>query len=273
MVMSDTFQLSQGSLQDYDDCRRRFYYRYILKKTWPAVAAQPALEIEELIRNGKDFHTVIHQYLSGVPRQVIENSGLLQGKLLTWWQNFLDIGIRPGKDIYPEKSLSVRLNDVKLVAKFDLIVVDEMGGATIYDWKTTSRKPSHVALAERWQTKVYLYTLAANLEHIDNQLASSPENIKMVYWLANFPNQPVAFEYSSGKMEEDRISLLGIIEDMKSRTGIESFELTQNQALCKYCVYRSLCDRGTTAGLHPDVEFEHNVEDLIDFDEIEEIVF
>jgi hypothetical protein len=41
------FQFSQGSLQDYVDCRRRFQLRYLDQLAWPAVEAEPLLEHEQ----------------------------------------------------------------------------------------------------------------------------------------------------------------------------------------------------------------------------------
>ena len=38
------FHFSQGSLQDYVDCPRRFQLRYMMKLAWPAVEAEPAVE-------------------------------------------------------------------------------------------------------------------------------------------------------------------------------------------------------------------------------------
>ena len=40
--LPDDFHFSQGSLQDYVDCQRRFQLRYLMKLAWPAVDAEPA---------------------------------------------------------------------------------------------------------------------------------------------------------------------------------------------------------------------------------------
>ena len=174
--------------------------------------------------------------------------------------------------IHPEKTLSVQLAGVRVVAKYDLLVVGKDGELTIFDWKTMRRMPTRAELADRWQTRVYLYTASVNAGHL-SKAGVQPEDIKLVYWLANYPDEPIKFEYSSRQMKEDQSLIIGAIRDIQSRSGIEAFELTENLSFCKYCVYRSLCDRGESAGMSLDVEFEHNVDLEFSFDDIEEIAF
>jgi CRISPR/Cas system-associated exonuclease Cas4 (RecB family) len=274
MAIPEILQLSQSALQDYDDCRRRYYYRYVLHQSWPADVAQPAREFEKLIKNGKDFHTIVHQYFSGIPRDLLEKRNALQGELEKWWDNFLMLHIVPGSyGLYPEKLLSTRIAETKLVAKYDLLSVNRDGELTIYDWKTTKRKPDLKELINRWQTRLYLFTAAMSGGILLDGDAIEPENCRLIYWFANFPSEPIEIKYSNENFEEDRIEIRGIIEDIQSRRGIDLFDLTVDEQHCKYCVYRSLCERGQFAGLHPDFEYDASIEFSLDFDQIEEIEF
>ena len=61
MTLPADFQFSQGSLQDYADCPRRFQLGYILRLAWPAVEAEPVLESERRQLQGQAFHlSLIH---------------------------------------------------------------------------------------------------------------------------------------------------------------------------------------------------------------------
>ena len=57
------FQFSQGSLQDFVDCRRRFQLRYIQGVAWPALQTEPAMENERSMQQGARFHHLVHQHL------------------------------------------------------------------------------------------------------------------------------------------------------------------------------------------------------------------
>ena len=44
------YQFSQGSLQDYVDCSRRFQLRYLWMQPWPSLVVDEPQEAECLIR-------------------------------------------------------------------------------------------------------------------------------------------------------------------------------------------------------------------------------
>ena len=69
MTLPDNFQFSQGSLQDYVDCRRRFQLRYLERRAWPALQTEPAIEAERHMRLGALFHRLVQAYLLGVPAE------------------------------------------------------------------------------------------------------------------------------------------------------------------------------------------------------------
>ena len=109
MNLPDDFQFSQGSLQDFVDCRRRFYLRCLLRLRWPAVQSEPMLEHERYLQQGSDFHRLAQQALVGLPVERLSAS-LVGEDLSHWWENFLDFlpGLTGGTslEIYPEISLT-----------------------------------------------------------------------------------------------------------------------------------------------------------------------
>jgi len=266
--------LSQSSLQDYVDCAKRFQLRYIDRLSYPAIESEPTLENEKHQQEGAYFHRMVQQYFIGVPSgkiTKIANSINLQ----RWWENFLankvfqnlrDIG-----SLYPEATLSAPLGNFRLLAKYDLIAIKN-GTATIYDWKTYRTRPREEWLAVRMQTRVYRALLVHAGNHLNNDDPFKPEQIEMVYWFADFPNEPARFTYTSAQYKRDWDMLAKLAEEIAFAS---SYPLTDDRTKCTYCPYRSYCDRGVRAGDLEQPEREAEAEELFDinFEQIGEIEY
>ena len=275
MAISNDFQFSQASLQDFQDCKRRFFYRYVERLSWPALETEPALANEEWMRQGARFHQLVHQYFLGLPIKRLSELSL-EENLETWWQGFLDHNpVEPGDQFFPEKLLVTKHSGFTLVAKFDLVVLGKDSSLSIYDWKTSRKPGSRNQLSNRLQTKVYSYVLARAGHAFTNQVLVDPEKIRMIYWYANRPSGPEEFLYSSAQLLEDEQSLLGLMEECVSLDKISDHPKTENINHCRYCVYRSLCDRGEQAGPFDEYgdEIDSMFEDNFDLDQIPEIEF
>jgi RecB family exonuclease len=274
MAIPSDFQFSQASLQDFADCRRRFYYRFIRRLSWPALEAEPALENERLMKQGADFHQMVHRFILGISADRLQPPAE-RGKLALWWENFIRVmPVDKSQHLYSEQLLSADLDGRRLVAKYDLIAIDPAGTLHIFDWKTSLKPPPRERMAARMQTKVYPFVLA----HGGQRLAGSsirPENIKMSYWYANRPDQPEVFSYSQEQLAADEGFLQNLIAEIDSLNEIEDFPLIVEDNRCKYCVFRSLCDRGKSAGEMIEIELDLTpVQDFdLDFHQIEEIEF
>ncbi len=66
----------------------------------------------------------------------------------------------------PKSNLSAPLGKHRLLAKYDLIAVQD-GKATIYDWKTYRKRPRNEWLAARTQTRVYRALLVQAGAHLN----------------------------------------------------------------------------------------------------------
>jgi len=279
MNLPEGFIFSQGSLQDFVDCRRRFQLRYLKKLAWPALETEPALEAERSLQQGARFHRLVQRHLLGVPAARLAST-IAGDDLERWWQNYLEfykdptgpVG-RPGS-LYPEISFTAALGKTRLEAKIDLVVVLPEGKAVIYDWKTSRHRPERRWLARRLQTRLYPYLLARAGAPLNAGQSLPPEGIEMVYWFAGHPDQPERFAYSAQAYQEDEAYLSDLIGTIL-RLGEEDFPLTSDVRRCAYCVYRSLCQRGTRAGDLEGMEEEPGEEPAfeVDFDQIAEIEF
>ena len=266
--------LSQASLQDYVDCARRFQLRYIDRLSFPAVESEPALENERHQQEGEYFHRLVQQYLIGIPAEQISKFANTVN-LQRWWENFLtnqDLqGLKELGDLYAEATLSAPLGNFRLLAKYDLIAIQD-NKATIYDWKTYRKRPRNEFLKARMQTRVYNALLVRAGAHLNNSKPFVPEQIEMVYWFSDFPNEPARFAYNSAQYKRDWDLLLKLSDDIKSAA---SFPLTEDRTKCLYCPFRSYCERGVRAGDVDQAEAEMEAAELFDvnFEQIGEIEF
>lgn len=287
MSLPENFQFSQGSLQDFADCPRRFQLKYIEQLAWPAVDAEPALENELYLQLGSAFHRLVQQYLLRVPPEKLTLLAAQDLQLAHWWENFLastkelaGLTDSSGTKRFPEITLSTPLGRHRLVGKYDLLVihpqdVDAKEPVTIYDWKTARKQPKREWLAASLQTRVYPYLLTRAGADLSDRKPIDPEQIEMVYWFANFPGAPLRFPYSPAQCAADEDFIAELIAEIEALSD-EPAPLTENEKRCRYCVYRSLCNRGVQAGPLSDAEAEAARDDFdfeLDFEQIVEIEF
>lgn len=278
MPLPSDFQFSQGSLQDFVDCGRRFQLRYLLQIAWPAVPTEPYLESEEHLRLGALFHLMVQQHTLDVDEARL--TAMAQDEpLATWWQSYLQHRPALEGDLFSEAVLAApfgQLGQRRLLAKMDLVAVAG-GRATIYDWKTSQHRPPRTWLAERLQTRVYPYLMVQAGAELNDGKAVTPEQVEMVYWFAGFPERPERFVYSTAQYAEDGALLAGLLEQVAAlSTSDAPFPLTPDESKCRFCVYRSLCNRGVVAGDVNELDFddpEPAVEFDLDFEQVAEVEY
>ena len=266
--------LSQSSLQDYVDCAQRFKLRYLDRLSYPAVETEPALENERHQQEGEYFHRLVQQHLIGIPAEQIARFANTPN-LRRWWENFQNAkdltGLGELSGLYPEATLSAPLGKYRLLAKYDLIAV-ENGKAIIYDWKTYRKRSRNEWLSARMQTRVYRALLVNAGAHLNHGKPFEPEQIEMIYWFADFPEEPARFPYNSAQFKQDWDLLVKLSEEIAAAS---SYPLTEDRQKCAFCTYRSYCERGVRAGDMEQAEAEMEAEELFDlnFEQIGEIAF
>ena len=280
------FQFSQSSLQDYVDCPRRFQLRHLDKVAWPALESEPVLENERAMQRGAQFHNLVQQHLLGIPASSL--TLLAQEEALSrWWQAYL-AAVPPllqGQRL-PEITLSAPLLGCRLLAKYDLLLVlpdppqvspipNDQGRVVIYDWKTSAKKPRRVYLLEHLQTRVYPYLLVQASAFLNHGVPLQPEQVQMVYWFTAAPSQPEVIAYTADQYRQDGEYLTGLVREIAGLKPDE-FSLTANAGRCRFCTYRSLCERGVAAGdldAAGEDEVETSPDDGFNFEQIAEIAF
>jgi CRISPR/Cas system-associated exonuclease Cas4 (RecB family) len=265
------FTFSQSSLQDYADCPRRFQLRYLERLAWPAVESEPASEVESRQRDAQLFHRLVQQHMLGLPDDLLAPLAA-SSDLRRWWQNFTSAGPDvSAHTLHTERSLVAPLGEHRLVAKYDLVAVRE-DEAVIYDWKTHARRPQDAALAARWQTRVYRAMMVKAGAELNGNSPFAPDRVSMIYWFAEFPSQPTRLPYDAHQFKRDWSAIESLASEIASA---QEFPLTEDLRQCRFCTYRSLCDRGETAGawLETDDQGTSGTDVSIDFEQIGEIEF
>ena len=277
------FSFTQSNLQDYLTCQRRFELRYLRQMNWPAVETAPIHEAERRMQVGSTFHRLIHQYLLGLSQGELtataeQTATLIESpELAQMWHNFLARHptelAQPAARFYPEITLSTLVAGHRLTAKYDLLVLlpGDPPHITIFDWKTSSKRPDSTTLQNQAQSRVYPFVLSEAGYTLNDNNPLQPNEITMSYWFANAPRQPEIITYHQAQYEADQRWLQDLIQEI---TTAPNFPLTDDHAVCRYCVYRSYCDRGQEAGLLDDIDddLELDAADL-DWEQISEIAY
>jgi hypothetical protein len=279
MILPKNFIFSQGSLQNYVDCPYSFYLRYVLKTSWPALVVDQALDFEQRLKAGERFHRLVQQYLLGIPSERIS---LLADEdaypdLQDWWNGFVRyVPTWLNGERWVEMTLISSLAEKPVMAKYDLILVENQPKLTIFDWKTSKKPANKVRLLERIQTRLYRLILYQASSALIKGQTFLPEQITMHYWYATHPQKPISLVYSQAEYEKDRDYLILLIDTI-SNAEEQDFFRTDDLSKCQFCVYRSHCDRGVKAGNLEDFEQPDyaldEIQGLIEFDDLPEIEF
>lgn len=276
MTLPPDFQFNQNNIQDYVDCARRFELKHFLKQPWPAVPSEPLMEVEKMKAMGQRFHLLVQQDLTGIRSDELERS-INDPELFCWWQSYKNYSsqIRAMK-LEIEYPSTIPFSGFSLTAKYDLLVFHTNGKVTIIDWKTSRKRLPSINLIQRIQSIVYPFILFEFHNLFGLETIKNPEDVEMLYWFTNYPDEPERIAYSSELHKTNHRYLSSIIQEI-DKTDPGDFLLTENNKLCQFCIYRSLCQRGTQAGYCDDNSYiqSENDDDLINlnFDHTGEIPF
>lgn len=255
---------SQHGLNTYQRCPRRFLYKYVDRQPWPvAEMPDPGAYLDHLER-GRIFHQWLARAALGLKMErFVQACEDLQ--LCDWWEAYraFDHARLPDDVIEAELPVVVPVGRYRLYARYDLLALARGGEAVIVDWKTMQTRPTDRRLAERVQTRVYLYTLVAAGAVITGGMPVDPDQTRMLYWFANFPDQPARIRYSRAEYLRDRERLGALVEQIATQPR-EAFEPADDHRVCMRCNYRTLCRDGDGPG--SDRDDLDGVEDWLDED-------
>lgn len=295
LQLPKTFSFSQSSLQSFDSCARRFWLAYVQQLPWPAVEAAPVHDHEALMRLGSTFHQLIERAEFGIDQQMMATG--LGPPLSKWFEAYRHYrpDDLPNDFVEIEKVLSTPFGisdgideaNYRLAAKYDLIAASSNETdrtVMIVDWKTTRKRTDPSTLGQRWQTMVYPYVLVEASAKLPFG-PIEPEQIEMLYWFTAAPMHPVRFRYDSAQHDNNRGKLESLLAKLLAGEAEADFPKVADTPInrrrfCNYCVYRSRCDRGQSAGSVDDLDepeelFIVDTDTALEFtlDDIEELAF
>lgn len=276
-LLPDDFAFSQSSLQAYADCPRRFWLTYVERLPWPAVEASPVQDHELLMRQGGQYHRLVQRAELGLDPDELAQE--LPAPLDGWFDAYR--AYRPtdlaGARVEVECSLSIHLEieqranaapaPVRLSAKYDLIAATQDGRFIIMDWKTGHRRADPVHLQRRLQSVVYPFVLVEAAPYL-GWGPIAPEQVEMRYWFTAAPTQPAVFPYGSFQHAANRQRIADLVAAILAGHTRDDFPLAPDseatrRRLCRFCTYRSRCNRGIEAGDLSDLDDAGDIEDLI----------
>ncbi len=236
------FTFSQSNLRDYLDCPRRFQWRHLERRPWPALRTSEMAAWEEAMMHGQQFHQLMFQASLGldVSAQIAAAPPRVRG----WWNAWRDHPLTdlPDDRTLSELTLSVPVGDYALLARFDRLCLGADGRAVIVDWKTDRRVPSPAALADHVQTIVYRCVLLEGISHLIGGAPPDPAHLSLVYWFAESPASPVWIAYSADGHRQAAGQIRSWTDEIAGLPA-DGFDCTADPKTCLRCEYRALCDR------------------------------
>lgn len=282
MPLPDGFIFSSNNLQDYLECQRRFQLRSMDHLVWPAVQVEPIKEYEHMVEQDAKLHKILHQHSNGVSEEQISQSIQYNEELQIWWKNYLS-SLKDGTLRMISQSDNLRFREItlfasigefRLVAKYDLILIQANGKSVIIEWMTGKKHPDRSVLEEILYTRIAPFVLVGASPNLLRGKSISPDELELVYWFANQPDQTERFPYTQSKYQEDSKYLTDLISAINQKSD-PVFPLTSNIERCRFCSYRSFCDRGTRPGEFKDwmdwLVAGTSDADIPDFDQVSEI--
>jgi RecB family exonuclease len=231
--------LSASALATYQSCPLRFRYRYLDNLYWSQLwGASP--EDRARVERGQNFHLMARRYYAGLDPARVEDA--VEQKELESWLTLMQ-GFLPrtfDQAFYPELELRLNRPDLRLQAKFDLVVVNPDGKATIFDWKTERKLPTRTYLDKAPQTVMYRYMLAAAGGQYSPRGQFRPEEINMIYWNPQHPARWHRLEYSQARFDKDEQFLHDLVSRIL-KTPREMFLATTDEGTCRRCEFQMIC--------------------------------
>lgn len=248
----NSFYYSQNSINTFKSCPLKFKYKYIENINWKSDDIENR-DYYESLEMGTEFHLVCERYFDNIPTGL--NNESKYEKFTKWLDKIKElIPIDDNNKYIPEYEIRYKKDDIKLQAKYDLVVIKE-NKVEIWDWKTENRKLTYKNAESRIQTIVYLYVLGESLKILFNKNIPY-ENITMNYYQPDYMDEPISIKYSLQKRKSYEEKLKFYINTITySDFYIQDNEL-QNNKHCSFCEFNKLCN-------NKDISYNYN-EDVIE---------
>ncbi|MBZ9624844.1 PD-(D/E)XK nuclease family protein [Clostridium sp. FP2] len=231
---------SQNLLNTFDKCPFRFKIKYLDNIRWK----KDSISDEDYYENmnmGLDFHLTAQRYFSNIP-VVINDSNT---ELLHFTNSLREKFTILDENIYlPEYEIKMRKDNIRIQAKYDLIIIKPNNKIEIWDWKTENRKLDYKEVSKRMQAIVYMYILGErSLEIFDRDICL--ENISMKFWQPQFKEDIITINYSESKHRINEEKIMELTRRLDNYDFSLDFNIELYSKQCKYCEFAGntqVCD-------------------------------
>jgi PD-(D/E)XK nuclease superfamily len=244
--------LSQGLLNQFTDCPRKFQHSYLDQLSLPIAPDQ-----QDRLDWGSRFHRLMQQRELGLLDARLELSDCPSDRPEERLYQAIEAIVQAEPALFQSEPLTFRqsehhrtleLDGYLLTVIYDLLILNEPQ-AQILDWKTSSRPQTSRKLADNWQTRLYQFVLAETSNYL-------PEQISMTYWFVQakpgqpIQPQPLTFTYSTAQHQQTRQDLTQLLQQLtqfldRYLAHAEPFpQVAVSSQACDICAFAVRCQRG-----------------------------
>lgn len=233
--------LSATSLKCWLDCRRKYYYKYILKLSNNEIKYHVSNAIHDALHKGflgfienYDFdklilnvNTYLNDYVNNnsMSKFDIDLASKYISNLMEHERRRVDDGYLPK---HLEKEFEVVIKDIKFIGRIDRIDINNKTNEVLvldYKYKKNNRKDSN-------DFQLFLYKKATEKMYPNN-------NIKVgIYDLYNAS----VCKYDEEYLNKQEKKLDEILNELSASKEV-SFDLTSKKQVCEYCDFKYICNR------------------------------
>lgn len=236
-------RLSQGQLSLLEYCPRRYQYTILESLSVPS-----SPELLAAQQWGDRFHLLMQQREMGLPIDPVLQADAELQTCLTQLQAQAPQLFDPTGEIFrqSEHERSLIFHDYWLTGVYDLLRLWR-DRAEIVDWKTYLQPKSRDFLQQDWQTRLYLYVLAATTDY-------PPDAIAMTYWFVRAEDpqthrqapQQVRIAYSDAAHRQTQQDLERLTQRLTTllSTGEPLPQVPPGSPACETCPFAVRCQRG-----------------------------
>lgn len=240
-------QLSQGQLNTFRYCPRRFQHTYLEQLSAPLAPAQQAA-----IAQGERFHLLMQQRELGLAIAPIPSPPAEEAQIYAAVERFL----AAAPDLLRQEQVQFRqsehrrslpMQDFLLTVVYDLLILEPQR-AEILDWKTYAQVPARETLQQNWQHKLYPFVLAETSDY-------SPEQITLSYWFvhphladADVPPTQLRFPYDAAthahtrqELQQLLTNLTAALQDFAAGRSLPQIDAAKGR--CPACPFAVRCQR------------------------------
>jgi len=239
-------RLSQGHLNTFTKCPRRYQYQYLDQLNAPISPDHQAQ-----LDRGSRLHHLMQQRELGLPLETILDPDdplkAMYDALLTAVPDLTNASISR----MAEQSRTLVWDGVALTVIYDLLMV-KGDRAFIFDWKTYQTPPPRPILQQNWQTQLYPFVLAATSDY-------APEQITMAYWIVGNRNHVHCerFDYDQQWYRQTERQLRRSVMALETAQAayqdhrIPFPQVSHPDSICRSCPFQSPCQRQETTIFAP----------------------